>query len=168
CGTCCPPARISAPPISPMAATACIRWSGTLAKWPGCWPGTVSITGSHRTRCRKTTPGSPTSRHVSMARGSRSAGRTCVGIEAHQRRNQAMKLSHLRTTAALAGVLLPLAWSGVAWAQDAVNLRMALWSANEAHLALFNEIAEGFTATHPNVTVTFEPIPFDKIGRAHV
>ena len=72
-----------------------------------------------------------------------------------------MKLSHLRTTAALAGVLLPLAWSGVAWAQDAVNLRMALWSANEAHLALFNEIAEGFTATHPNVTVTFEPIPFD-------
>lgn len=72
-----------------------------------------------------------------------------------------MKFAHLKTTAALAGLLVPLAWSGVTWAQDAVNLRMTLWSANEAHLALFNEIAQGFAATHPNVTVTFEPIPFD-------
>jgi len=67
----------------------------------------------------------------------------------------------LKATAATAGILLPLAWSGVSWAQDAVNLRMTIWSANEAHLALFNEIAEGFTATHPNVSVTFEPLPFE-------
>ena|SRR5215217_8269123 len=71
------------------------------------------------------------------------------------------RLSMLKATAATAGILLPLAWSGVSWAQDAVNLRMTIWSANEAHLALFNEIAEGFTATHPNVSVTFEPLPFE-------
>lgn len=71
------------------------------------------------------------------------------------------KITYLKSAAAAAGILLPLAWSGVAWAQDAVNMRMTTWSANEAHLALFNEIAEGFKATHPNVTVTFEPLPFD-------
>lgn len=71
------------------------------------------------------------------------------------------RLAMLKATAASAGILLPLAWGGVAWAQDAVNLRMTIWSANEAHLALFNEIAEGFKATHPNVTVTFEPLPFE-------
>ncbi|WP_235935623.1 ABC transporter substrate-binding protein [Devosia aurantiaca] len=71
------------------------------------------------------------------------------------------KFTSLKSTAALAGIILPLAWSGVAWAQDAVNLRMTIWSANEAHLALFNEIAASFKADNPNVTVTFEPIPFD-------
>ncbi|KKB85930.1 sugar ABC transporter substrate-binding protein [Devosia limi DSM 17137] len=71
------------------------------------------------------------------------------------------KITHLKSAAAAAGILLPLAWSGVAWAQDAVNLRMTIWSANEAHLAMFNEIAEGFKATHPNVSITFEPLPFD-------
>ena len=71
------------------------------------------------------------------------------------------KITQLKSAAAAAGILLPLAWSGVAWAQDTVNLRMTTWSANEAHLALFNEIAEGFKATHPNVNVTFEPLPFD-------
>ncbi|KKB13342.1 sugar ABC transporter substrate-binding protein [Devosia geojensis] len=72
-----------------------------------------------------------------------------------------MKLTYLKASAALAGILVPLAASGVTWAQDAVNLRMTIWSANEAHLAMFNEIAAGFKETHPNVTVTFEPIPFE-------
>jgi multiple sugar transport system substrate-binding protein len=71
------------------------------------------------------------------------------------------RIAQLKTTAALAGILLPMAFSGTAWAQDAVNLRMTTWSANEAHLALFNEIAADFQKTHPNVTVTFEPLPFD-------
>ena len=72
-----------------------------------------------------------------------------------------MKLSTLKATAAVAGILLPLAWAGSSWAQDAVNLRMTIWSANEAHLAMFNEIAAGFKQTHPNVSVTFEPLPFE-------
>jgi multiple sugar transport system substrate-binding protein len=71
------------------------------------------------------------------------------------------KLFQLKSAAALAGIVLPLAMSGVAWAQDAANLRMTIWSANEAHLALFNDIAAGFKTTHPNVNVTFESLPFD-------
>ena len=71
------------------------------------------------------------------------------------------KFTFLKSSVALGSLLLPLAWSGTAWAQDAINLRMTIWSANEAHLAMFNEIAAGFKQTHPNVTVTFEPLPFD-------
>ncbi|MEO9299897.1 ABC transporter substrate-binding protein [Devosia alba] len=67
----------------------------------------------------------------------------------------------LKSGVALASLVVPLAYGGAAWAQDAVELRMTIWSANEAHLAMFNEIAEGFMASHPNVSVTFEPIPFD-------
>lgn len=50
-------------------------------------------------------------------------------------------------------------------AQD-VKLRMTIWSANEAHLKLFNSIAEGFKAQQPNVSVTFEPLPFDNYTTA--
>ena len=43
-----------------------------------------------------------------------------------------------------------------------VELRMTVWSANEAHLKLFNEIAAEYRAAHPEITkVTFDPIPFD-------
>ena len=72
-----------------------------------------------------------------------------------------MNTKSLKASAAIAGIVLGLAATGTAWAQDAVNLRMTIWSANEAHLALFNEIADGFKASHPNVTVSFEPLPFD-------
>jgi multiple sugar transport system substrate-binding protein len=55
---------------------------------------------------------------------------------------------------ALAGPTIP----SLAWAQD---LRMTIWSGNEAHLALFNEIASAYAETNPGVTVTFETLPFD-------
>ncbi|MEU4565188.1 sugar ABC transporter substrate-binding protein [Micromonospora sp. NPDC023956] len=43
-----------------------------------------------------------------------------------------------------------------------VTLRMTTWSANEAHLKLFNEIAAEYLATNPKVTkITFDPIPFE-------
>lgn len=46
-------------------------------------------------------------------------------------------------------------------AQD-VALRMTIWTSNEDHLALFDEIAEGYMAEHPEVTsITFDPLPFD-------
>ncbi|ULJ75266.1 ABC transporter substrate-binding protein [Rhizobium gallicum] len=71
----------------------------------------------------------------------------------------------LKSQVAALAVAVPLAimlpWGGIANAQDAVNLRMTIWSANEAHLKLFNEIAAGFKKDHPNVTVTFESLPFD-------
>lgn len=63
------------------------------------------------------------------------------------------RLTLLSTCAAMA-VLSAIA---PATAQE---LRMTIWSANEAHLELFNGIADGFTATHPGVTVKFDSLPF--------
>src|SRR2546429_328045 len=43
-----------------------------------------------------------------------------------------------------------------------VSLRMTTWSANEAHLALFKEIADEYRGSHPNVTqITIDPLPLD-------
>ncbi|MGI5242681.1 ABC transporter substrate-binding protein [Dactylosporangium sp. CA-139066] len=42
-----------------------------------------------------------------------------------------------------------------------VDLRMTVWSANEAHLKLFNDIAAEYKTAHPNVSVKFDPLPFD-------
>lgn len=67
----------------------------------------------------------------------------------------------LKSAIAALALTVPLVWSGIAKAEDAVNLRMTIWSAAEAHLKLFNEIAAGFKKDHPNVTVTFESLPFD-------
>lgn len=67
----------------------------------------------------------------------------------------------LKSATALAGLALPLAAFGPALAQDQIDLRMTIWSANEAHLAMFNEIADGFAELHPGVTVTFDSLPFD-------
>ncbi len=67
----------------------------------------------------------------------------------------------LKSAIAALALTVPLAWSGISTAQDAINLRMTIWSAAEAHLKLFNEIAAGFKKDHPNVTVTFESLPFD-------
>jgi len=67
-------------------------------------------------------------------------------------------LQHLKAAALAAGIAIPLAWSSAASAQD---LRMAIWSANEGHLALFNEIAAAYKETHPDVNVTFDSLAFD-------
>ena len=42
-----------------------------------------------------------------------------------------------------------------------VTLRMTTWSANEAHVALFNEIAAEYRKTNPDVDVTFDALPFE-------
>ena len=63
------------------------------------------------------------------------------------------KLTLLSTSAAIA-VLALMAPAG------AQELRMTIWSANEAHLNLFNSIADGFIATHPGVTVKYDSLPF--------
>lgn len=70
------------------------------------------------------------------------------------------KFNQLKAAAVAAGIMLPLLAS-TALSQDAVNLRMTLWTANEAHLKLFNDIAEAYKANHPNVAVTFDSLPFD-------
>ena len=68
-----------------------------------------------------------------------------------------MKLSDLKLAALAAGIAIPLA----AMPAVAAEIRMAIWSANEAHLKLFNEIAAAYTATHPDVNVSFDSLAFD-------
>ncbi|GIH08625.1 sugar ABC transporter substrate-binding protein [Rhizocola hellebori] len=72
----------------------------------------------------------------------------------------------IRATAlALAGLLALTACGGKTEepaAAGPVSLRMTVWTSNEAHLKLFNEIAAAYRAEHPNVTeIKFDPIPFE-------
>jgi multiple sugar transport system substrate-binding protein len=68
---------------------------------------------------------------------------------------------NLKSCATALALGLSLTVFGNASAQEAVNLRMTIWSANEAHLKLFNDMAAGFKQSHPNVTVTYESLPFE-------
>lgn len=71
----------------------------------------------------------------------------------------------VRTTAAVAlAVVLGLtACGGGERADDGpVTLRMTTWSANEAHVKLFNELAAEYREANPDVTeITFDPLPFE-------
>jgi multiple sugar transport system substrate-binding protein len=43
-----------------------------------------------------------------------------------------------------------------------VSLRMTVWTSNEAHLKLFNDIAAEYKAGHPEVAdIRFDPLPFE-------
>lgn len=68
-------------------------------------------------------------------------------------------------TAALAASLLGVAACGGGDTDSSdgpVSLRMTIWSANEAHLALFDEIADAYLADHPDVAeISFDPLPFE-------
>ena len=67
-----------------------------------------------------------------------------------------MRRTILRTT--LAALAITTGLSAPTMAQE---LRMAIWSAADAHLALFNEIADEFEASHPGVTVSYDSLAFD-------
>lgn len=61
----------------------------------------------------------------------------------------------------LIGVLgLTLGFATNASAQVPIKLRMTIWSANEAHLKLFNGIADSYKQARPHVTVAFDTLPF--------
>ncbi len=65
-------------------------------------------------------------------------------------------------TAAL--LLLGVTACGGGGASDGpAELRMTIWSANEAHVKLFDEIAAAYVAAHPDKVskVTFDPLPFE-------
>lgn len=67
------------------------------------------------------------------------------------------KLSLVLIIASLVVLSLP----GVAsFAQDEVSLRFTVWTGSDAHLSMLNGIAEAYQADHPNVSVTFDTIPF--------
>lgn len=69
------------------------------------------------------------------------------------------------TAAALAGLIgLAACGGGDEKAGDSgpASLRVTIWTANEAHLKLFNEIADEYKKSHPDVTgITFDPLPFE-------
>jgi len=61
---------------------------------------------------------------------------------------------------ALGTVALTAGCGGQASSDD-VELRMSVWTSNEAQLALFNEIGDAYKATHPEIkSITFESLPF--------
>ncbi|MFG2101088.1 ABC transporter substrate-binding protein [Micromonospora echinaurantiaca] len=65
--------------------------------------------------------------------------------------------------AALTGALaLSACGGGEAEDKGPASLRVTVWSANEAHLKLFNEIADEYRKSHPDVAeITFDPLPFE-------
>lgn len=60
----------------------------------------------------------------------------------------------------LMGLTLALGLVANAPAQQPVKLRMTIWSANEAHLKLFNGIADDYKRVKPDVSVSFDSLPF--------
>ncbi|GAA2593887.1 sugar ABC transporter substrate-binding protein [Dactylosporangium fulvum] len=69
-------------------------------------------------------------------------------------------------TAIVAAALLTLTACGggkeATQSDGPASLRMTIWTANEAHLKLFNEIAAEYKAAHPDVTeIKFDSLPFD-------
>ncbi|WP_229067886.1 ABC transporter substrate-binding protein [Actinoplanes sp. DH11] len=50
---------------------------------------------------------------------------------------------------------------GQAEADGPITLRMTTWSANPAHVQLFDSIAAEYKQSHPDVTVTFEALPLE-------
>lgn len=73
------------------------------------------------------------------------------------------RLLGLAARLSLAALLGLTACSGDSGGSDGpVSLRMAVWSANEDHLALFEEIADAYVADHDEVdSITFDPLPFE-------
>lgn len=53
------------------------------------------------------------------------------------------------------------ACGGEATSDGPLTLRMTTWSANEAHVELFTEIAADYRSSHPDVTVQFDALPFE-------
>jgi multiple sugar transport system substrate-binding protein len=73
-------------------------------------------------------------------------------------------MSRPAAAAALAGLLaLTACGSDSGGDPDSpVSLRVAVWTANDTHLALFDEIADAYMAENPRVEkITFDPLPFD-------
>ena len=65
-------------------------------------------------------------------------------------------------TVAAAGLLAATACGGGPSGGDATELRMTIWSANDAHLSLLNGIADSYRAAHPTIKrITFDPLPSD-------
>lgn len=67
----------------------------------------------------------------------------------------------MRKIAPIAALLLLAACGSQPEADGPVTLRMTTWSANPAHVELFNAIAADYKKTNPDVSVTFEALPLE-------
>ena len=69
----------------------------------------------------------------------------------------------IRTLAALAALLATTAaCGGSSDGSDAHTLRMTIWTSNEPHLKLFNDIAAEYKKSHPDIKeIRFDPIPYE-------
>jgi len=56
-------------------------------------------------------------------------------------------------------IISAMAASLMSTSVSAAELRVTIWTGNEAHLAMLNGFAESFKAKHPDVTVKYETIP---------
>lgn len=79
-----------------------------------------------------------------------------------------MKLRLIATAAAAALALTACAGSpGSGGTADPIDLRMTIWTANEKHLALFDQIAAEYKKDRPEIgKITFESIAFDSYTSA--
>ncbi|PWK87010.1 carbohydrate ABC transporter substrate-binding protein (CUT1 family) [Lentzea atacamensis] len=67
-----------------------------------------------------------------------------------------------RLTALILAALLALTACSGSATSGPKSLRMTVWTANEAHLKLLNEIAAEYKASHPDITeIKFDSIPAD-------
>jgi multiple sugar transport system substrate-binding protein len=67
----------------------------------------------------------------------------------------------MRKIAPIAALLMLTACGSQPAADGPVTLRMTTWSANPAHVELFNAIAADYKTIHPDVTVSFEALPLE-------
>ncbi|MBL0887579.1 ABC transporter substrate-binding protein [Myceligenerans indicum] len=76
------------------------------------------------------------------------------------RLRRALPAGAMLTAAALTLAACSGQASGDEAADGPVDLRMVMWSSNEAHHAIFDEIADAYVAEHPDEvsSVTFEPL----------
>ncbi|MEV8506430.1 sugar ABC transporter substrate-binding protein [Actinoplanes sp. NPDC051475] len=65
----------------------------------------------------------------------------------------------IAATVVLAGIAA--CGGGDSGADGPITLRMTTWSANEAHVQLFQQIAADYKQSHPDVTVQFDALPFE-------
>jgi multiple sugar transport system substrate-binding protein len=70
----------------------------------------------------------------------------------------------LRATAATLTLLCLTACGGESGSSGPPELRMTVWTANQAHLTLFDEIGAAYVAAHPDRAskITFDPLPFER------
>ena len=168
--TCCRPARTSAPPTSPTAATGCTRSSGTSARSPGLLAAFCLDRRAHApARCRR----QPRPARRLPGPAHRDGRRAALARRHGLLREHTTEEEHHVDTKPTRPRSPPLGprrscWPRAVSGSDArataarSTLRMTIWTSNEAHLKLFNEIADGVQA-EPSRShgIKFDPLPFE-------